>query len=285
MLEAMTWVARAALAEGNLQKAESNAGEVRRLAGKLAKIEPLDADRHLPLALGAAIEVQAQVMTRSGRRADAIQFLRKELDTWHATSIRARVQKNINLISLEGKPAPRLEISQWLGPKPPPLESLRGHPVLLFFWAHWCGDCKRQVADIARLIAEFGSQNLKVIGPTQRYGYVAGGEEAPPDRELQYIDAVRQKFYAALPQMPVPVSEENFNVYGASSTPTLVLLDAKGLVRMTTPVQCPITSLPLRCTLPSSRNRPGVQLKFRPSSAEASATAWVGSVRTFRATL
>jgi len=32
--------------------------------------------------------------------------------------------------------------------------------------------------------------------------------------------------------MAVPVSEENFKRYGASTTPTLVLLDAKGVVRM-----------------------------------------------------
>jgi thioredoxin-related protein len=32
--------------------------------------------------------------------------------------------------------------------------------------------------------------------------------------------------------MPVPVSEENFKVYGASTTPTLVLIDRRGVVRL-----------------------------------------------------
>ena len=32
--------------------------------------------------------------------------------------------------------------------------------------------------------------------------------------------------------MPVPVSEENLKNYGASTTPTLVLIDREGIVRM-----------------------------------------------------
>ena len=37
--------------------------------------------------------------------------------------------------------------------------------------------------------------------------------------------------------LPMPVSEENFSSYGVSSTPTLVLLDGKGIVRMYHPGQ------------------------------------------------
>ena len=96
---------------------------------------------------------------------------------------------------------------------------------------------------IAKLQAEYRQQGLVVVGPTQRYGYVAGGEEAAPELELRYIDLVQQQFYAALPDMAVPVSEENFKVYGASSTPTLVLLDGKGVVRMYHPGAMPYSEL------------------------------------------
>ena len=115
--------------------------------------------------------------------------------------------------------------------------------MLLFFWAHWCGDCKREIGDIARLAAEYRRQGLAVIGPTQRYGYVAQGQEAGPEQELQYIDLVRQQFYSPLAGMPVPVSEEAFRVYGASTTPTLVLIDRKGVVRMYHPGAMPYSEL------------------------------------------
>jgi len=73
------------------------------------------------------------------------------------------------------------------------------------------------------------------VGPTQRYGYVEGGEEAPRDAELRYIETVRAKYYAGIPRMTVPVSEENFKAWGASTTPTLALIDRLGIVRLYNP--------------------------------------------------
>jgi hypothetical protein len=63
------------------------------------------------------------------------------------------------------------------------------------------------------------------------YGYVAGGNEAAPAAEKQYIDQVRRRYYAALADMPVPVSAAIFLTYGASTTPTLILIDRAGVVR------------------------------------------------------
>jgi thiol-disulfide isomerase/thioredoxin len=182
--------------------------------------------------LGAAIEVQAQALSGRGERADALAYLRRELALYRATSIRTRIQKNINLLDLEGKPAPALDETEFLGPKPVSLTALRGKPVLLFFWAHWCGDCKADEPIVARLKAEYASKGLTVIAPTQRYGYAARGEEATPQVETQYIEAVRQQFYKDLLDVPAPIGEVNLKAYGASTTPTFVLIDRRGIVRL-----------------------------------------------------
>jgi hypothetical protein len=71
---------------------------------------------------------------------------------------------------------------------------------------------------------------LNVVAPTQFYGYAAQGEEATPVTELAWIDNVRQHSYSGLLDVPVPVSKANFDVYGASTTPTLVVISSKGLV-------------------------------------------------------
>jgi hypothetical protein len=95
-------------------------------------------------------------------------------------------------------------------------------------------------------MAEFGSKGLAVIGPTQHYGYVAGGVDAGRDIETDYIDSVRRTFYSALAEASVPVAGENFENYGVSSTPTLVLVDRKGIVRMYHPGMMPYAELAAR---------------------------------------
>jgi thiol-disulfide isomerase/thioredoxin len=232
LIEAVSWLGRGALAARQLDRADAYAAEARKLALEQLKRRTLDTEPHLPLALGASIEVQALVMAGRGARGEAVAFLRRDLKTYWATSIRARIQKNIHLLSLEGKPAPDLDVSHWLGPKPLPLAQLRGKALVLFFWSHWCADCKQQAPDLVRLAAEYGQKGLLIIGPTQHYGYVAGGLDANPRQEAAYIDFVRKEFYSALANMPVPVSEENFKAYGATSSPTLVLVDRKGIVRV-----------------------------------------------------
>jgi thiol-disulfide isomerase/thioredoxin len=184
----------------------------------------------LPLALGAALEVQSQVLVARGQKAQAVELLQAALRTYGNTSIHDRIQKNLNLLSFQGKIAPALKSDQFLGAPMPAAASLRGSPVLLFFWAHWCSDCKAEAPIITQLRSEYAGKGLKVIGPTRFYGYTAQVEHAAPSDEVRYIDAVRHRFYSGLLDMPVPISKANFEAYGASTTPTLVLLDRAGKV-------------------------------------------------------
>jgi thiol-disulfide isomerase/thioredoxin len=230
---ALSWLARASLEAGNLDQADAFAADTAKMVSRFTIGQKLDDDPWLPTAAGAAIEVHAQVLAARGQRSEATDYLQTQLKLYAGTSLPERIRKNINLLSLEGKPAPPLDLgaAQWLGARPPSLASLRGHPVLLFFWAHWCADCKAEVAILANIQRTFAAQGLVVIGPTRFYGYVAGGEDAPPEKEKRYIEEVRSRYYAALPEMTVPLSAANFIAYGASTTPTLVLIDRAGVVR------------------------------------------------------
>ena len=231
-LEALSWLARGDLITRQFDKADAVAKDAEKLALQSLATRPLDAEPHLPLALGAAIEVQAQVLTANGDRTGALALLHKDLLAFHDTSIRTRIQKNINLLTLEGRAAPALEEREFLGAKPTSLLALRGKPVLLFFWAHWCPDCKQEEHILAQIASEYGPKGLVMIAPTQRYGYVANGDEAGPADELKYIEQIRHQYYADLLSVPAPVSEANFRNYGASTTPTLVLIDRRGIVRV-----------------------------------------------------
>jgi thiol-disulfide isomerase/thioredoxin len=229
-LEAYSWMGRAALDQGQYDQAAAYAKQTKSLALDLLKQRSLDAEPHLPLALGAALEVQSQVLAARGQKTQAIALLQTALRTYGNTSIHDRIQKNLNLLSFQGKIPPALKSDQFLGAPLPASTDLKGSPVLLFFWAHWCGDCKAEAPIITQLRSEYAGKGLKVIGPTRFYGYTAQIEHASHDDELRYIDAVRHRFYSGLLDMPVPINKSNFEVYGASTTPTLVLLDRTGKV-------------------------------------------------------
>src|ERR1039458_1556569 len=59
---ALSWLARGSLDARQFDRADSYAAESRGLADQLLKTRKLDADSWLPTALGASIEVQAQVL-------------------------------------------------------------------------------------------------------------------------------------------------------------------------------------------------------------------------------
>lgn len=240
-LEALSWLARGALSENQLTIADTYAQQVQAIAhAQLAK-RKLDAEPHLPLALGAAIEVRAQVLAARDQHSAAVAFLRQSMAEYGNTSLRARLQKNLNMLALTGRAAPALHTYPHLGNRPVP--ALQHSPTLMFFWAHWCVDCKAEGPVIAQLAAEFGSKGLAVIAPTQLYGYAAQGEDATPQQEMSYIESVWQHYYPGLQNVPVPVSKANFDSYGASTTPTLVLVDRKGRVALYHPGVMPYEQL------------------------------------------
>ncbi|MBV8052327.1 MAG: TlpA family protein disulfide reductase [Acidobacteriaceae bacterium] len=242
-LEAASWLARGYLSNNRLDQAQSWAKQVESSSRQLLVKRKLDAEPHLPQALGAAIEVEAQTLALRGQNAQAVALLRRDLATYRGTSIQARLQKNVNMMGLAGQPAPPLNVTKYIGVRPATLADLKGSPVLLFFWAHWCSDCKQEAPIIGQLNSEFASQGLKVEAPTQYYGYAAYGQEAAPADEFAYIGRVWQHYYPALQDVPVPVNKLNFDKYGASTTPTLVLIDRKGRVALYHPGFMPYEDL------------------------------------------
>ena len=237
VLEAASWLGRGALAEGKLDQAEKYAIDVQKQIITALAGRPVDVDPKFATALGATIEVQGQVGAARGARSEAVTYLQRELEKYRSTSLLKRIQKNINLLTMEGQPAPSLDRSETIGPAMPAAQELKGKVVLLFFWAHWCPDCKNEAPVLAKLLTKYKPQGLSIIAPTQRYGYVAGGKAASPDEELKYIVEMRDTVYSFLKDMPVPMSVANHERYGVSTTPTIVIVDRQSAVRLYHPGQ------------------------------------------------
>lgn len=242
-LEALSWTARGALAARDYNQAYSLARQTQLLSAQQLKKRKLDVEPHLPMALGAAYEVESEVLAARSEKPQAILLLKSALQTYGNTSIASRLQKNLNLLTFVGKTAPTLIAPEHVGKAPVGLAQSKGSPTLLFFWAHWCVDCKGEAPILTQLRSELEPKGLKFIAPTQRYGYAARGQTASPQAELSYIDKVWQQYYSGLQGVPVPVSKQNFNTYGASTTPTLVLVDRAGRIAMYHPGAVPYTEL------------------------------------------
>jgi thiol-disulfide isomerase/thioredoxin len=201
------------------------------------KTRKLDDEARLPIALGAAIEVQALTLEAQGRRSEALMHLQREIERYKGTSIIMRLNKNVNVLSLAGQPALPFTSSEWLGPKTPTLAELKGKPVVLFLWAHWCGDCKKQGPILDAIVQKYKSSGITVIAPTQRFGYVARREKAGPAEELRYIEQIRDEFYPWMKSVSAPISDDVYLKYGVSTTPTYVMIDRDGKVSTYLPGQ------------------------------------------------
>ena len=160
------------------------------MAARFLLGQKLDDDPWLPTAAGAAIEVHAQVMAARGERVEAVEYLREQLKHYAGTSLSERIGKNINLLTLEGKPAPALDPSR--GRRVAQLERAARAPGAALFLGALVQRLQSRSRNPCPHSPEFEKRGLVILGPTRLYGYVAGGEEAPPARERVYIEAVRR---------------------------------------------------------------------------------------------
>lgn len=226
-LLALSWLARGGVLLGELDRAEHWAGETRRRCeARMARGVRPDADDSLEIALGAAIEVEAQIRERTKGKADAVRFLDAELARHDApVALRSRIGKRRNLIDLVGKPAPEIVVEDHAGPTPPTLASLRGQPVLVYVWDKGCGDCRAQSATLSRVAAKHAGRGLVVYPLTRYYAKT----ELP--REKARLDSTWAADYAKIGPRPLAISTASMERYGGSSTPTFVFVDRKGIVR------------------------------------------------------
>jgi cytochrome c biogenesis protein CcmG, thiol:disulfide interchange protein DsbE len=80
-----------------------------------------------------------------------------------------------------GEPAPTFSLVSIDG-STTSLSDLRGHPVLVNFWASWCPPCRGEMPDIDRVAAEYRDSGLVVVGvdleedrePVARYAQTLG---------------------------------------------------------------------------------------------------------------
>lgn len=88
---------------------------------------------------------------------------------------------------------------------------------------------------ITRIRERYVQKGLLVVAPTRRRGTVGDQQNATPAEEDAEIERVWKESYGGLAGVAHPIDQAAMLAYGVSSTPTLVLIDRKGIVRMYCP--------------------------------------------------
>lgn len=101
---------------------------------------------------------------------------------------------------------------------PVQLSQYRGKVVLLNIWATWCGPCKKEIPDLNEIHAEYGSQDVVVLGVLLESG----------TRE-EVKAALDKDFTLHYPQW---LGDEKLSrQFEISGFPTTIIIDKEGKIR------------------------------------------------------
>lgn len=101
------------------------------------------------------------------------------------------------------------------------LQSLRGHVVLLDYWATWCGPCRMEMPTLEKLYRRYSSRGLRVVG-------ISMDDPTTAAKVRPYI----RKMHITYTICVDPAANARAaSKYNAQDTPSSYLIDKHGVVR------------------------------------------------------
>lgn len=122
-----------------------------------------------------------------------------------------------------GAPAPEVDLPTVDGGSTQ-LSLLRGHPVVLSYWATWCPLCRAELSELANVLRLHGDAGLRVVS-------VNSLDQEGPDRKK---NMKKVKEFVAHLSLPFDVAMDQRgkirDAYGILALPMTVFIDSAGVV-------------------------------------------------------
>lgn len=114
-------------------------------------------------------------------------------------------------------PAAALSLPLTPNGPPMPISALKGHVILLDFWATWCGPCRMSIPALEAAYKKHQGEGLEVIGISRDHSETRG--------QIPAAAAQLGITYPLVVADDVPDINDN---YGTDSLPTMILIDRQG---------------------------------------------------------
>jgi cytochrome c biogenesis protein CcmG/thiol:disulfide interchange protein DsbE len=118
------------------------------------------------------------------------------------------------------RPAPGFSLTELNSGEPLSLESLRGTPILLNFWASWCAACREEAHLLEAAHRRWGQD-------PKRFRVVGIAIQDTPEAARKFAKRFGKTYYLALDNAAGDISL-NYGLYGV---PESFLIDASGTIR------------------------------------------------------
>ena len=205
---------------------------------KLAQVraQPFDTPFRDRVRLGLSL---ADLYLVTGQRESALNLLRTETTFadqigWlirqsgspeqvrAASAGRYQLRDRAAQVALIGRPAPEIEVADWVLGAPTTLAAQRGNVVLLEFWSRWCRPCLTMFPTLRELHNRYAERGLTIIALTC-YGHA----DRVGEREAIVHTIADRGLEIAVGVAPDLRLQQQ---YGAVGIPSVTVVDRAGIV-------------------------------------------------------
>lgn len=135
---------------------------------------------------------------------------------------------------VSGKPAPELQVAEWVRGKPVTLAELKGKVVLLDFWGLWCSPCRKALPQLAELHRKYARDGLVIIAIHD--ASLTGASLLERSRDLLGFSKTPFRVAVDSPMEGIAAFDDTrgtgrtIDVYGITGFPTALIINRAGQV-------------------------------------------------------